>query len=149
MSSATPPAPGPTRLPIDTSGIELPAGIHALMEALARSNHDVRAQRRLAVGSTRGSERNAASRYSDLLPFDALADDEKEHERQTAIETLKTIISLGYGVASSRPGADVHARAGAAWASRAAPRSLACRADTARHGRDRRAMAHARSGGLG
>src|SRR6266704_3109853 len=98
MSSATPPAPGPTRLPIDTSGIELPAGIHALMEALARRHHDVRAQRRLTVGSTRGSERNTARRYSNLLPFDALADDEKEHERQTAIETLKTIISLGYTV---------------------------------------------------
>ena len=86
--------------PIDTSAVELPEGIQALVERLAEHNHDIWALGRLAAGWTWGPERNdATKKHPDLCPYSELPDSEKQYDRNAAIETLKAILALGYRIA--------------------------------------------------
>ena len=88
---------------MDTSDIVLPESIEPLIERLARHNHDVWAQRRLAEGWSWGPERNDGARHHpDLVPYERLPEAEKEYDRQTAIEVLKAILALGYTIEKTR-----------------------------------------------
>ena len=85
--------------PIETSAIQLPAELLGLTERLAENTHDVWAIRRLAQGWTYGPARDdAAKRHPDLVPYADLPDAEKQYDRDTAMETLKAIIALGYKI---------------------------------------------------
>ena len=39
-----------------------------------------------------------AKKHPDLVPYDELSDSEKHYDRDTAMETLKAIIALGYRI---------------------------------------------------
>ena len=85
--------------PIETTAIQLPADLVELQERLAENTHDVWASRRLAQGWTYGPARDdAAKRHPDLVPYADLPDGEKQYDRDTAMETLKAIIALGYRI---------------------------------------------------
>ena len=52
-------------------------------------------------GWTWGPKRDdTAKEHPDLVPYDELPDSEKEYDRQTAMETVKGIIALGYRIES-------------------------------------------------
>jgi len=83
--------------PIDTSRVELPQAVEDLVEQLARNTHDVWAHNRLADGWRWGSERNDEQKeHPCLVPYELLPESEKSIDRAIAIETLKTIIALGF-----------------------------------------------------
>ena len=83
--------------PIDTSAIDLPEGVAALVEKLAENTHDVWAQQRRSQGWTYGPQReDAAKKHPGLVPYADLTEEEKEYDRNTAVQTLKLIIALGY-----------------------------------------------------
>ncbi|MEK6283709.1 MAG: RyR domain-containing protein [Acidobacteriota bacterium] len=83
--------------PIDTSGVTLSGGILELTELLARNAHEVWARQRLAEGWRYGAERNDARKeHPCLVPYEQLPESEKEYDRQTAMETIKAILALGY-----------------------------------------------------
>ncbi len=85
--------------PIDTSGITLSDDLLGLRERLAENAHDVWASRRLSEGWTYGPTRDdAARKHPDLVPYARLPDTEKQYDRDTAMETLKAIIALGYRI---------------------------------------------------
>lgn len=85
--------------PIDTSGVELNEELMKLRETIAENVHDVWAKGRIAEGWTYGSERdNAAKKTPCLVPYKDLPDSEKEYDRNTAMETLRFIIKLGYDI---------------------------------------------------
>ena len=84
--------------PIDTAGVQLSREILELTELLARNNHDIWAQKRLADGWTCGPRNDALKQNPCLVPYEELPDSEKEYDRQTAIQTLKTIVALGYRI---------------------------------------------------
>lgn len=85
--------------PIDTSKVELSEEILELTEVLARNTHEVFVQRRLAAGWRYGPRRDdAAKENPTLVPYDELPESEKEYDRDTAMETLKAIVALGYRV---------------------------------------------------
>lgn len=85
--------------PIDTSEIKLPDDLMELQERLAENNHDVWARRRLSEGWTHGPKRDdVAKKHPDLVPYADLPDSEKQYDRDTAMETLKAIIALGYKI---------------------------------------------------
>ncbi len=85
--------------PIDTSKIDLPKELNALMEHLAENNHDNWAQQRIKEGWTYGPKRNDDKKqHPDLVPFDRLPETEKEYDRNSSRETLKAIISLGFNL---------------------------------------------------
>jgi len=85
--------------PIDTSDVQLDEEILRLTELLAKNTHDVWAAGRLAQGWTYGPERNdEEKKHPCLIEYEALSDDEKSYDVNTALETLKCIIKLGYRI---------------------------------------------------
>lgn len=85
--------------PIDTSGIELAPDLLDLTERLAEHAHDIWAKRRISEGWTYGASRDdKIKKHPDLVPYSDLPDSEKEYDRQTAMETLKAIVALGYRI---------------------------------------------------
>jgi len=85
--------------PIDTSSIRLSDALTVLTEKLAENNHDLWAQKRIAEGWIYGPHRDDAKKtHPDLVPYPELPESEKEYDRVTALETLKTIIALGFKI---------------------------------------------------
>ena len=88
--------------PIDTSSVTLTPEVIALTEKLAENTHDVWAAQRMKEGWTFGPARDDANkRHPGLVPYSELSESEKEYDRNTALETLKAIIAMGYGVGRS------------------------------------------------
>ncbi len=85
--------------PIDTSQIQLSIELLDLSELLAKNVHDVWAEKRFSEGWEWGSEKKSRFKKSpNLVPFDDLPESEKEYDRIMVIETLKSIIALGYTI---------------------------------------------------
>lgn len=85
--------------PIDTSGISLPADLLELTEKLAENVHENWSEGRIAQGWTYGRVRDDEKRTTPcLVPYSELPEEEKEYDRRTALQTLKTIIALGYTI---------------------------------------------------
>ena len=85
--------------PLDTSAIKLSADLLELTELLAKNTHEVWATQRLAEGWKYGPERNdEQKKHPCLVPYEELSESEKEYDRNTAMETLKVIELLGFGI---------------------------------------------------
>ena len=85
--------------PIDTSSIKLSVEIQELQEKLAENIHEIWSLQRIQEGWTYGPERNDQKKeHPNLIPYDQLTEEEKDYDRNTAMETLKTIVSLGYKI---------------------------------------------------
>lgn len=85
--------------PVNTSNVELPKELLELTEKIAENVHDIWAEGRIKDGWTYGECRNDAEKHHPcLIPYDELDDSEKEYDRNTAIETLKLIVALGYKI---------------------------------------------------
>lgn len=88
-----------TPKPIDTSSIKLSDDLEELKEQIAKNVHDVWALQRINEGWTFGEKKNSDLRQTPLLvPYEELPESEKEYDRNTAYETLKLIIKLGYKI---------------------------------------------------
>ena len=88
-----------TPTPIDTGSVELPAELTALTEKLAENTHDIWAAGRLRDGWQYGQERNDTKKTNPtLMPYDQLPESEKQYDRNTALETLKVILKLGFQI---------------------------------------------------
>lgn len=87
--------------PIDTSDIVLSKELLALTERIAENVHAVWAKRRIAEGWKYGDIKDNKVKTTPLLvPYAQLSEKEKEYDRNTALETLKLIIKLGYKIES-------------------------------------------------
>ena len=85
--------------PIDTFGIELPQDLIVLGEQIAKNVHDVWAAGRIKDGWTYGPVRNdACKQHPCLVPYEELPEGEKEYDRNTAQETLRLIMKLGFNI---------------------------------------------------
>lgn len=85
--------------PIDTSAIKLPQDLLDLGEQIAKNVHDVWAAGRIKDGWTYGPVRNDANRqHPCLVPYEELSEEEKEYDRNTAQETLRLIMKLGFKI---------------------------------------------------
>lgn len=83
--------------PIDTSDVVLPKELLALTEKIAENVHDVWAVGRISEGWTYGPVKDVEKKITPLLvPYSDLPENEKEYDRNTALETLKMIIKIGY-----------------------------------------------------
>lgn len=88
-----------TPAPLYTRDIELPKELDELIEEMARNVHDVWAQGRIADGWTYGEQRDDKLKtHPGLVPYEALPDAEREYDRQTAVQTLKLILKLGFNI---------------------------------------------------
>ena len=85
--------------PIDTSDIYLSEDLIALTEVMAKNVHEVWSLNRFNEGWSYGPERNDKLKtHPCLIEYEKLSDAEKQYDRETAINTLKLIISLGYTI---------------------------------------------------
>jgi hypothetical protein len=89
--------------PVDDAGIELSDDLLALTEQLAQNAHELWARRRIAEGWSWGPERDdVARKHPCLVPYDQLPDSEKQYDRDSALETLRAILALGYRIERAR-----------------------------------------------
>jgi len=85
--------------PIDTTDIVLSEDLLALTEKIAANVHDVWAAGRIAEGWTYGEEKNVELKTTPcLVPYDDLPESEKDFDRNTAMETLRLIVKMGYKI---------------------------------------------------
>ena len=86
-------------IPVDTSDVVLPAELLALTERIAENVHDVWAAGRIAEGWTYGPAKDSEKKTTPLLvAYSDLPDEEKAYDRNTALETLRLIVKLGYSI---------------------------------------------------
>lgn len=85
--------------PIDTNGVVLPQELNGLAELIAKNVHDGWSARRIADGWTYGEMRDDAKRITPcLVSYEDLTEEEKAFDRNTAFETLRLIIKLGFKI---------------------------------------------------
>lgn len=85
--------------PIDTSDVELPEELADLTELLSENTHEIWAQQRIKDGWTLGPERDdKIMTHPCLVSYDQLPESEKEYDRNTSMEAIKTILHLGYRI---------------------------------------------------
>lgn len=85
--------------PIDTSDVKLPEELTELTEKIAENVHDVWSAQRIDQGWKYGPVRNDERKENPcLVPYSELEESEKEYDRNTALETLKLIVKLGYKI---------------------------------------------------
>ena len=79
--------------------VELSDELKQLVEQLARNVHDNWALGRINQGWTIGPERNdQLKQHPCLVDYSDLPESEKEYDRNTAMETLKLILKLGWKI---------------------------------------------------
>lgn len=88
-----------TPKPIDTSDVSLSDAMNQLVEQLARNVHDNWALGRIKEGWTYGPQRDDKNKkHPCLVDYDELPENEKEYDRNTAVETIKLILKLGWNI---------------------------------------------------
>lgn len=85
--------------PVDISSIQLPEELIELAETISKNVHDVWSQNRMDEGWTYGPVRNDEKKETPcLVPYEELPEIEKAYNRDTAFNTLKYIVSLGFKI---------------------------------------------------
>jgi len=85
--------------PMDTDGIKLPDSLLDLTEKLAENVHENWSAGRIAEGWVYGPVRDDAKKTTPcLVPYEQLSQIEKDYDRNTALQTLKLILALGYEI---------------------------------------------------
>ena len=85
--------------PIDTQGVTMPPELEALTETLAENTHEVWSAGRIAQGWNYGPVRDDAKKqHPCLVKYSQLDEAEKEYDRNTAMQTIKLILKLGYTI---------------------------------------------------
>ena len=85
--------------PIDTKDVVLPEELNNLVEAMAKTVHEVWAQTRIDQGWIWGEERNDELKHHPcLVAYEELPEEERLYDRNTSIETLKLITKLGFKI---------------------------------------------------
>lgn len=89
--------------PIDLSQVELSEELLDLTELLANNVHETWAAGRIAEGWQYGQVRNEGSKqHPCLVPYEELNESERDFDRRTAMDTLKTILQLGFVICKKK-----------------------------------------------
>ena len=85
--------------PVDTSDVQLSEDLLLLTERIAQNTHEVWGAERVAQGWSYGPERNDEKKQSPcLVPYEQLSFEEQQYDRNTAMETIKLLVKLGYSI---------------------------------------------------
>jgi ryanodine receptor 2 len=85
--------------PIDTSAVILSTELESLTVRLAKNSHDNWATQRIRDGWRFGLYRDdSAKLHPCLVSYEELPESEKVYDRLAAMETLKSIVALGYTI---------------------------------------------------
>ena len=85
--------------PMDLSLVDLPESLIQLSERIAENVHEVWAKARIDEGWTYGEKRDDIhKKHPCLVPYDELPEEEKEYDRNTAMNTIKIVKKLGFRI---------------------------------------------------
>ena len=85
--------------PLDLSSVDLPESLIQLSERIAENVHEVWAKARMDEGWTYGEKRDDIhKKHPCLVPYDELPEEEKEYDRNTALNTIKMVKKLGFRI---------------------------------------------------
>ena len=85
--------------PMDLSLVDLPESLIQLSERIAENVHEVWAKARIDEGWTNGEKRDdIQKKHPCLVPYDELPEEEKEYDRNTAMNTIKMVKKLGFRI---------------------------------------------------
>ena len=85
--------------PMDLSSVDLPESLIQLSERIAENVHEVWAKARRDEGWTYGEKRDDIhKKHPCLVPYDELPEEEKEYDRNTAMNTIKMVKKLGFRI---------------------------------------------------
>ena len=88
-----------TPAPLDTSDVQLMPNLIELTELLANNVHENWSKQKIAQGWQFGETLDEKLKTTPLLvPYEDLTDDYKLYDRQTALQTLKAILKLGFKI---------------------------------------------------
>ena len=88
-----------TPAPMDLSSVDLPESLIQLSERIAENVHEVWAKARMDEGWTYGEKRDDIhKKHPCLVPYDELPEEEKEYDRNTAMNTIKMVKKLGFRI---------------------------------------------------
>ncbi len=83
--------------PLDLNNVVLSAKLEELVELLAENTHNVWAKERIRTGWTYGvCENTLQKRHPYLLPYDKVDNVIKKANRETSLDTVKTLLAYGY-----------------------------------------------------
>ena len=84
---------------MDLSSVDLPESLIQLSERIAENVHEVWAKARMDEGWTYGEKRDDIhKKHPCLVPYDELPEEEKEYDRNTAMNTIKMVKKLGFRI---------------------------------------------------
>lgn len=85
--------------PMDLSSVDLHESLIQLSERIAENVHEVWAKARIDEGWTYGEKRDDIhKKHPCLVPYDELPEEEKEYDRNTAMNTIKMVKKLGFRI---------------------------------------------------
>ena len=85
--------------PVDNSNVILPKSLTKHLEIIAQNVHDAWAAGRIKEGWTYGEVKDEVKKTTPfLVPYEDLPESEKEYDRNTAMETLKIVMQLGFDI---------------------------------------------------
>ena len=85
--------------PMDLSSVDLPESLIQLSERIAENVREVWAKARMDEGWTYGEKRDDIhKKHPCLVPYDELPEEEKEYDRNTAMNTIKMVKKLGFRI---------------------------------------------------
>ena len=85
--------------PMDLSLVDLPESLIQLSERIAENVHEVWAKARIDEGWTYGEKRDDIhKKHPCLVPYDELPEEEKEYDRNTAMNTIEMVKKLGFRI---------------------------------------------------
>ena len=85
--------------PMGLSSVDLPESVIQLSERIAENVHEVWAKARMDEGWTYGEKRDDIhKKHPCLVPYDELPEEEKEYDRNTAMNTIKMVKKLGFRI---------------------------------------------------
>lgn len=94
--------------PVDISAVALPALVDNIKDKLAENIHEMWALNKIEAGWSWGERRDDLHRiHPCLTSFEKLPPAEKRYDCQLAVQTLKTIIALGYYITLDKPPARI------------------------------------------
>ncbi|XP_055934795.1 ryanodine receptor-like isoform X1 [Argiope bruennichi] len=94
--------------PVETHGITLPSYVENVHDKLSENIHEVWAMNKIAAGWSYGEIRDdVRKKHPCLTSFDRLPMAERRYDTTLALQTLKTIVSLGYHITVDKPPARI------------------------------------------
>uniref|UniRef100_T1JNF8 Ryanodine receptor n=1 Tax=Strigamia maritima TaxID=126957 RepID=T1JNF8_STRMM len=91
-------------IPVDTAGVALPNHIENIREKLAENIHELWAMNKIDAGWSFGEKRDDyKKKHPCLTSFEKLPMAEKRYDNTLAIQTLKTVLALGYHITVDKP----------------------------------------------